>query len=348
MKREYAPRQAGPKLPKMPVLQASGWGGNAAAEPRRRVASRVSGRRAAAAAADRSGRRVSNDTCARCGAALSLLCAAPIHAPFCAQDFQFFNIGRLTQLYEKDNSHEVHKHSLQQVSVCSTVQHRALQYHGCTHHASHRRLCAAACNKTEALQARRLQSMPCSLSGAALPPAPPPAPPPPQREANMRQQGASEEAVAEELAPKEDDPQPLTEDDIQGEIRTARPCGLYSCAACAHRTPACRPCARPSSDPEVVLLPSRRLLRTEREQLLREGFSNWMRRDFNAFVRACEKYGRHALADIARDIETKTEEEVRGPSLVVCCVGRCSAACPCIAQGRRRRVHTHQLSHPAA
>ncbi|PSC72801.1 chromatin-remodeling complex ATPase chain [Micractinium conductrix] len=133
-KREYAPRQAGPKLPKMPVLQ----------------------------------------------------------------DFQFFNIGRLTQLYEKDNSHEVHKHSLQ------------------------------------------------------------------QREANMRQQGASEEAVAEELAPKEDDPQPLTEDDIQ-----------------------------------------------EREQLLREGFSNWMRRDFNAFVRACEKYGRHALADIARDIETKTEEEVR-------------------------------------
>ena len=37
-----------------------------------------------------------------------------------------------------------------------------------------------------------------------------------------------------------------------------------------------------------------------------------MRRDFNAFVRACEKYGRAALADIARDVENKSEEEVGG------------------------------------
>ena len=49
----------------------------------------------------------------------------------------------------------------------------------------------------------------------------------------------------------------------------------------------------------------------ERDELLSEGFSNWMRRDFNAFVRACEKYGRNKLAEIAADIETKTEEEVR-------------------------------------
>lgn len=27
----------------------------------------------------------------------------------------------------------------------------------------------------------------------------------------------------------------------------------------------------------------------EKEQLLSEGFSNWNRRDFNSFVRACEK-----------------------------------------------------------
>ncbi|EFN58004.1 hypothetical protein CHLNCDRAFT_34395 [Chlorella variabilis] len=133
-KREYGPRNTGPKLPKMPALQ----------------------------------------------------------------DFQFFNVARLTELYEKDNTYEVHKHA----------------------------------------QA--------------------------QREDTMRKQGASDETIAAEMAPKEDDPQPLSEEEL-----------------------------------------------AERDALLGEGFSNWMRRDFNAFVRACEKYGRASLADIARDIETKSEEEVR-------------------------------------
>lgn len=51
-------------------------------------------------------------------------------------------------------------------------------------------------------------------------------------------------------------------------------------------------------------------LRAERERLLQEGFSNWTRREFNTYVRACEKYGRNALAEIAKDIEGKTEDEV--------------------------------------
>lgn len=38
----------------------------------------------------------------------------------------------------------------------------------------------------------------------------------PQREAQMRQQGASDEAIAAELAPKEDDPQPLSEEELAG------------------------------------------------------------------------------------------------------------------------------------
>lgn len=41
-----------------------------------------------------------------------------------------------------------------------------------------------------------------------------------------------------------------------------------------------------------------------------QGFDNWTRRDFNAFIRANEKYGRHDLASIATEIEGKTEEEV--------------------------------------
>jgi len=49
----------------------------------------------------------------------------------------------------------------------------------------------------------------------------------------------------------------------------------------------------------------------ERERLLQDGFSNWSRRDFNAFVRSCEKYGRDSLSEIASEVEGKTEAEVR-------------------------------------
>ena len=45
--------------------------------------------------------------------------------------------------------------------------------------------------------------------------------------------------------------------------------------------------------------------------MLQIGFADWNRRDFNAFVRAAEKYGRHALKEIASEIDGKTEEQVR-------------------------------------
>ncbi|KAL5712864.1 hypothetical protein ACHQM5_014988 [Ranunculus cassubicifolius] len=48
----------------------------------------------------------------------------------------------------------------------------------------------------------------------------------------------------------------------------------------------------------------------EKEQILEEGFSSWTKRDFNAFVRACEKYGRDDIKNIATEMEGKTEEEV--------------------------------------
>lgn len=54
----------------------------------------------------------------------------------------------------------------------------------------------------------------------------------------------------------------------------------------------------------------------EKEQLLSEGFQNWSRRDFVAFVRACEKYGRDDLKSIASEIDGKTEEEVEKYSKV--------------------------------
>lgn len=49
--------------------------------------------------------------------------------------------------------------------------------------------------------------------------------------------------------------------------------------------------------------------------LSQEGFSSWNRRDFSAFVRACEKYGRDRLDQIAGDMDSKTQDEVRGALL---------------------------------
>ena len=43
---------------------------------------------------------------------------------------------------------------------------------------------------------------------------------------------------------------------------------------------------------------------------VQSGFSNWNRRDFNAFVKAAEKYGRTALTDISAEVDGKSEEDV--------------------------------------
>ncbi|CAJ2658591.1 unnamed protein product [Trifolium pratense] len=48
----------------------------------------------------------------------------------------------------------------------------------------------------------------------------------------------------------------------------------------------------------------------EKEHLLEQGFSSWSRKDFNTFIRACEKYGRNDIKSIASEMEGKTDEEV--------------------------------------
>merc|ERR1712113_1171249 len=48
----------------------------------------------------------------------------------------------------------------------------------------------------------------------------------------------------------------------------------------------------------------------EKEDLLKEGFSNWSKRDFNQFIRLNEKYGREDVDNISREVEGKTPEEV--------------------------------------
>lgn len=48
----------------------------------------------------------------------------------------------------------------------------------------------------------------------------------------------------------------------------------------------------------------------EKEELLKQGFSNWNKRDFNQFVKANEKYGRDDIESISKEVEGKTAEEV--------------------------------------
>ncbi|PIN03974.1 Chromatin remodeling complex WSTF-ISWI, small subunit [Handroanthus impetiginosus] len=63
-------------------------------------------------------------------------------------------------------------------------------------------------------------------------------------------------------------------------------------------------------EPEDVGDPLTAEEQEEKERLLEEGFSTWSRRDFNTFIRACEKYGRNDIRSIASEMEGKTEEEV--------------------------------------
>ncbi|CAG9463301.1 unnamed protein product [Pedinophyceae sp. YPF-701] len=51
--------------------------------------------------------------------------------------------------------------------------------------------------------------------------------------------------------------------------------------------------------------------RAEREEIISRGFRDWTKRDFQAFVRGCERYGRNEVRDIAREVEGKSEAEVR-------------------------------------
>lgn len=43
---------------------------------------------------------------------------------------------------------------------------------------------------------------------------------------------------------------------------------------------------------------------------LLKGFTNWSKRDFNQFVKACAEYGRDDVDAISKEIDGKTPEEV--------------------------------------
>ncbi|KAG9137120.1 hypothetical protein Leryth_011939 [Lithospermum erythrorhizon] len=49
----------------------------------------------------------------------------------------------------------------------------------------------------------------------------------------------------------------------------------------------------------------------EKDKLLEEGFSTWSKRDFNSFIRACEKYGRDDTINIATEMEGKNRRRLK-------------------------------------
>lgn len=49
----------------------------------------------------------------------------------------------------------------------------------------------------------------------------------------------------------------------------------------------------------------------EKDALAGEGFPDWQRRHFQAFIKAMERYGRDSLDKVALEIADHTEEEVR-------------------------------------
>ena len=51
--------------------------------------------------------------------------------------------------------------------------------------------------------------------------------------------------------------------------------------------------------------------KAEMETLLSQGFTEWSRRDFQAFCRLSEKYGRDAIESVASEMEGKTPKEVK-------------------------------------
>ncbi|KAH9385639.1 uncharacterized protein NEMAJ01_0535 [Nematocida major] len=48
----------------------------------------------------------------------------------------------------------------------------------------------------------------------------------------------------------------------------------------------------------------------EKKALFEQGFNNWTKRDFWAYIKACERYGRDDLEKISNDLSDKTREEV--------------------------------------
>ncbi|KAH9620261.1 hypothetical protein KSS87_018196 [Heliosperma pusillum] len=70
------------------------------------------------------------------------------------------------------------------------------------------------------------------------------------------------------------------------------------------------PCLMKSWNTEMTDPPLTSEEQEEKDRLLEEGFSTWAKKDFNTFIRACEKFGRNDIKGIANEMDGKSFEEV--------------------------------------
>ncbi len=86
--------------------------------------------------------------------------------------------------------------------------------------------------------------------------------------------------------------------------------------------------------------------------LLFQGFTTWSKRDFNQFIKACEKYGRDDTDNICKDVEGKTPDEVSNTThhYQLPCPFKLSVKCPPLEQLSLKYVfmsakHQDRFSH---
>ena len=48
----------------------------------------------------------------------------------------------------------------------------------------------------------------------------------------------------------------------------------------------------------------------ERDELLKQGYGSWSKKDFTQFIKSCEKWGRDSMEQTSTEVESKTAEEV--------------------------------------
>jgi len=48
-----------------------------------------------------------------------------------------------------------------------------------------------------------------------------------------------------------------------------------------------------------------------KDKMLKEGFSNWGKKEFFHFITLCERYGRNSFEKIAKELPNKTIDEVK-------------------------------------